>query len=468
MPSESGRLLAGRYRLTGRPEGSGVPGRRRAVDTATGLRVVLEATPLPEVVGAELVDDPAAHPGDPAGHRARARYPRDRYGDDPYGGDRYPRDRHGDDRYDDRYDDGDDTVYADSRRGAAFPAASPAAPPAAAARAVDHAARVADAVPSHPRLLQVFEVFDQDGFLWVAGEHLPGVPLARLLERGPLPVHRAAEVASDVLGALRAVHAAGIVHGNVTPETVLVCEDGTAMLGGLSTGAAQETLCGGPGADLPGAAVPPADWTPARLRARDVRAGLAGPRAERWAPEQAGPRPSGPQPAGPAPQPGAAVGPPADAWAVGVLLFRMAAGRAPFPEDGTAALLDAVRAGRPAADRSCGPLAPLVDALLHPDPAARPAPAQARQRLGELLARAPEPYDPDAAGVAALLPAVRPAAPLERRRRGGAPVPRPGRPPAPARHARSGARPGLLGPLLVGGLLLAVLAVLLGAALLSG
>ncbi|WP_055586209.1 protein kinase family protein [Peterkaempfera griseoplana] len=417
MPPVYGRLLAGRYQLMDRPEDLAAPRRRAAVDSASGLRVVLEAVPLPEVVSAEVLDD------------------------------------------------GLDTVY-----GLAPEEAAPTA--GAAARAVDRAARAVAAVPVHPRLLQDFEVFHQDGYLWVAGEYLPGVPLARLLERGPLPVHRAAEIAGDLLGALQAVHAAGLVHGNITPETVLVCEDGAAMLGGLGSGAAQEALSEGLDADPSGVALPlGTDWTLARRRARDSRAALAGPRAERWAPEQVGPPGGdrGPQLQLQRPLPGEPVGPAADCWALGVLLFRLLTGRPPFPEEDTGVLFDAVRAGRRAPGASCGALRPLVEELLHPDPAARPAPAQVRRRLSELLTRAPEPYDPDTAGVAALLPAVRPAGTVERRRRrGGLPQPHPDHPHGPPRHARRGLRPGSLGPLLVGGIVLVLLLVLGVTALLAG
>ena len=429
MPSASEGLLAGRFRLTDHPERLDVPGRIVALDSLSGVRVALEAVPLPEVVSADLLDD------------------------------------------------GIGAVYG-------LPPEDGAQQSDLGGRAARHAAKVADAVPAHPRLLQVFEVLECDGFLWVVGEHLPGVPLARLLEQGPLPVHRAAEIIGDLLGALSAVHSAGIVHGNVTAETVLVCEDGTAMLGGLGTGAVQETLCDDRDGKAAVAAVEAGtDWTLARVRSRDVRLGLTGACAERWAPEQVGPpkdcRASYSLPLPPAavqppdhvppprrPLPGERVGPAADCWAIGVLLFRMLTGRAPFPEEDTAALFGAIRAGRRLSTESCGPLRPVVEELLRPEPAARPEPAQVRRRLARLLSRAPEPYDPASAGVAELLPAISRAGTPARRRHGepelrgraGLPMPRPGRPPGVRRPARR--RTGLLGPLLVGGLILTVLLVL--------
>ncbi|QMU79281.1 hypothetical protein GXW83_29820 [Streptacidiphilus sp. PB12-B1b] len=327
----SGRLLASRYRLTGRQVATGVA----AVDTRSGAAVQLDAVPLPELVT-------------------------------PFDQDRQPV-------------RGDDT----------------------AERALVQAAFVAGAVPDHPRLSQVFQVFDEDGYLWVAGEAVPGAPLGAVLERGgPLGPYRAAELAGDLVAALRAVHAVGLVHGNVTADTVLVCDDGTALLGGLAVGAAQEALCGGPGGDTPGAGVPSSPWSPARVRARDARAVVVGEAPERWAPEQRGPG----GPAGAV----AAVGPAADAWALGALLHRALTGE-PLPGADPETPLDALpEAAREPAEAVSGPLGPLVGRLLAADPQARPSLPEVQQEIRELLLRAPEPVNQEAVlAVAALLPGPR-------------------------------------------------------------
>jgi hypothetical protein len=371
---QSGGLLGGRYELIGRA--------REAVDSWSGLPVVLYGVPLPETVEASVeygVEDAVE-------------------------------------------DDGPGTPNA-----VPAPRGRPGAQPpeeSAAERAVRVAADAVAAAPRHPRLVELYDSVASGAYLYLVGERVAGVPLSLLLERGPLSPYRAAEIASDVAGALRAVHATGRRHGNVTADTVLVCEDGSALLGGLGVDAAQGALCDGPEGG-----VSHGSWGPVRRRARDARFVLIGPVAERWAPELAGPgvadavgqvgpeRRGGqdsawvvdtlgdaePGPAPDGPPSGEEVGPAADAWALGVLLYRMTTGQAPFEEAGEESweaggeLLDAVRSGTHASASGCGPLRPLVEELLRTDPGARPELSAVAERLGGLLARAPEPLNPDGA-----------------------------------------------------------------------
>ncbi|MGO4423991.1 protein kinase, partial [Streptomyces sp. MCAF7] len=113
-----------------------------------------------------------------------------------------------------------------------------------AVRRAIEAATAAAQVPDHPRLDQVFHVFVEAGSLWIVSELVAGRPLAALLAERTLSPYRAAELAHDILTALRALHADGWIHRNITARTVLVCDDGRAMLTGLAAGAAEEALCG--------------------------------------------------------------------------------------------------------------------------------------------------------------------------------------------------------------------------------
>ncbi|MBD0671437.1 protein kinase domain-containing protein [Streptomyces sp. CBMA156] len=302
---------------------------------------------------------------------------------------------------------------------------------AQADRLVRRVAAVGSAAPvAHPRLLRGVGAFVEDELLWTVEERPAGVTVAELLAAGPLAPYRAAELAADLAGALRALHAAGLTHGNLTAESVLVCEDGAAMLGGLLAGVAEEALSeelGGPGG----------------RRRYEVRATLVGPVAERW-----------PLDGGPA----------GDCWALGVLVQRLVAGRSPYPERSVPELVTAVRDGRREPSVVCGALGPLVEGLVQPDPALRPTAEAARGELAELLAGAPEPVDEERAAQRRTdgVPVLKPEAPLVPRTRGGkARGSRVGRSVRKGGDtgdpgAGNGAKPprippALLGPLLVGG-----------------
>ncbi|CAM5502984.1 hypothetical protein SAFG77S_05736 [Streptomyces afghaniensis] len=199
MDDYAGRVLADRYRLPLPPSDEYELTESRAFDTYSGQEVLVRAVPLPEVVEAEVLDAE----GLPDGFTARD------------GGSRRPGARPG------------------TRR-----------PTDPVVRRAVEAAQAAAAIPDHPRLDQVFDVFAEGGSLWIVSELVAARPLAALLAEKPLTPYRAAEVASDVLMALRVLHAHGWVHRNITARTVLVCDDGRVMLTGLAVGAAEEALCG--------------------------------------------------------------------------------------------------------------------------------------------------------------------------------------------------------------------------------
>ncbi|MFJ9178910.1 protein kinase [Streptomyces sp. NPDC102360] len=400
MDEYAGRVLAGRYRLPVLSSDAyeSPAAETRAFDTYSGQEVLVRQVPLPEVVEAEVLDAD----GLPEGFRP----------------------------------DGD------TGREAAEPSV------ARAVEAVQAAARI----PDHPRLDQVFDVFAEGGSLWIVSELVAARPLSALLARGPLSPYRAAEVAADVLTALRVLHAHGWVHRNVTARTVLVCDDGRVMLTGLAVGAAEEALCGydvvppverdadevesvavGAGGGAGAAVVPAARWS--ELISGGDDSGLRpGPRASNAGGagivDDSGLRP-GPRAAsaggvgfgggavmaerarqvrmnvvGPvterwAPeqaypvqenwQLAAPVGPATDLWALGALLFRAVQGHAPYPEESTPELVQMVCAEPPAFAEECGPVRPVVESLLRQDPTERLDIEELRGWLRSLVRSAPEP-----------------------------------------------------------------------------
>ncbi|WP_406392775.1 protein kinase [Streptomyces sp. NBC_00887] len=191
MDDYAGRVLADRYRLPLPPSDAYELVETRAFDTYSGQEVLVRQVPLPEVVDAEVLD---ADGLPSAARRATGRTVR--RSTDP-----------------------------------------------AVRRAIE-AAQAAAQVPDHPRLDQVFDVFAEAGSLWIVSELVAARPLAALLAERPLNPYRAAEIGSDVLTALRVLHAHGWTHRNITVRTVLVCDDGRVVLTGLAAGAAEEALCG--------------------------------------------------------------------------------------------------------------------------------------------------------------------------------------------------------------------------------
>jgi predicted Ser/Thr protein kinase len=79
-----------------------------------------------------------------------------------------------------------------------------------------------------PRVLDA-ELDDEDAF--VVFEFIDGPSLSQHVRaRGPLPSGQVAELASALAGALAAVHAAGVVHRDVTPANVLLGRTGPVLI----------------------------------------------------------------------------------------------------------------------------------------------------------------------------------------------------------------------------------------------
>ena len=71
---------------------------------------------------------------------------------------------------------------------------------------------------------------DSDGITWVVNEWGDGVSLDLMLQQGTLPPSRAAWLTREVADAIAAGHAAGVAHGRLNPESVLVTHAGAVKL----------------------------------------------------------------------------------------------------------------------------------------------------------------------------------------------------------------------------------------------
>lgn len=94
----------------------------------------------------------------------------------------------------------------------------------------DREARLAASL-THPHVVAVHDLFEEDGTYWLVMEYVDGPSLSQLVrDEGPLPPDRAARLLAQVADALDAAHRAGFVHRDVKPSNVLVAPGDHALL----------------------------------------------------------------------------------------------------------------------------------------------------------------------------------------------------------------------------------------------
>ncbi|MDX1611745.1 MAG: serine/threonine-protein kinase, partial [Candidatus Thermoplasmatota archaeon] len=102
----------------------------------------------------------------------------------------------------------------------------------------------------HPNVVAIHDVERVGDHVYLVMEHVDGGSLAEVSGAGSLPGEGFADLASDLLSGLEAVHDAGLIHRDVKPSNVLLTLDGQAKLAdlGIATDAraeAETTLVAG-------------------------------------------------------------------------------------------------------------------------------------------------------------------------------------------------------------------------------
>jgi Protein kinase domain len=199
----------------------------------------------------------------------------------------------------------------------------------------------------HPHCLRAYGLEADDKHLYIQYEYVPGITLRQALRSRELGDDGAIEAAAQVLDGLAFAHARGIVHRDVKPSNVLVAEEDEVSVRLFDFGLAQ---------------LADADTLTA---VGDVPGTLAYISPERLHGEQAGP--------------------PADVWAVGVLLWEALAGHHPFWRASPLETGEEIKTGAPSI-RGARPdlperLVAAVDAALEVEPGARPSAAELAREL---------------------------------------------------------------------------------------
>jgi len=83
---------------------------------------------------------------------------------------------------------------------------------------------------NHPNVVTVYDVGVEEELQYIATELVDGETLRQRLERGPMTMLEAVEVACAVAGALNAAHEAWLVHRDVKPENIAIRKDGVVKV----------------------------------------------------------------------------------------------------------------------------------------------------------------------------------------------------------------------------------------------
>jgi eukaryotic-like serine/threonine-protein kinase len=91
-------------------------------------------------------------------------------------------------------------------------------------------ARMAAAL-SHPNIVTVYDVGEEEGIPYIVMEYVEGDTLAELMKRkGPLDPDRTVDLVLQVCAGLEHAHASGLVHRDIKPQNLLVRPDDTVKI----------------------------------------------------------------------------------------------------------------------------------------------------------------------------------------------------------------------------------------------
>jgi WD40 repeat protein/serine/threonine protein kinase len=186
----------------------------------------------------------------------------------------------------------------------------------------------------HPNIVQIFEVGRHEGRSFFSLELVVGGSLAERLAHTPLPPRSAARLVEQLARTMHVAHRQGIVHRDLKPANVLLQK---SEAGGLPPGEPASDLCPkitdfGLAKSLEGSST-------------QTQSGAIMGTPSYMAPEQALGSPD-------------RIGPAADVYALGAILYEMLTGRPPFRGDSPLETIEQVRSWEPVPPRLLQPKVP--------------------------------------------------------------------------------------------------------------
>jgi tRNA A-37 threonylcarbamoyl transferase component Bud32 len=189
---------------------------------------------------------------------------------------------------------------------------------------------------AHPGIVQVYEVGEHNGLPYLALEYIEGGSLADRLRRGRLRPRQAAALLHQLARAVQHAHQKGIVHRDLKPANVL--------LTALPEGGDDEAGCSAKVVDF-GLAKPLEGMTSLRAGGPRTQSGAVLGTPSYMAPEQAGGKSRD-------------IGPAADVYALGAILYECLTGLPPFQGDSLLDTLIQVTTEEPTPPRELRPQCP--------------------------------------------------------------------------------------------------------------
>ena len=195
---------------------------------------------------------------------------------------------------------------------------------------------------NHPNVTTIYDVVQDEGRTWIVMEYVDAPTVTQMVDReGARSVEETIAIGLQVLSALDAAHAAGIVHRDVKPSNVMVQANGRTKLADFGVAAVQ----GDPKITMTGLII----GSPSYMAPEQAREGRSTEAT--------------------------------DLWGLGATLYFAVEGQPPFDRGSPIPTLTAVTHEDPRPMERAGALAPILARLLDKDPQQRPTAGELRAVL---------------------------------------------------------------------------------------